>query len=184
MLRLFVGLQLPVEVRTRLMTLMGGVPGARWQADEQLHLTLRFIGEVSEDKAEDIDSALQTIRVAPFDVAVQGVGLFGTLKKPRALWAGVTPADPLVQLNQKIDTAVVRAGVPPEERKYTPHITLARFKGPVYRLDRFLADYGHLSVPAWPVDHFTLFESHLAHTGAIYHPLAHYPDQNSHQGDD
>lgn len=178
MLRLFVALQLPQEVRARLTGLMGGVPGARWQTDDQLHLTLRFIGEVHEDQAEDIDSALQQVRLAPFDVAVQGVGLFGTLKKPRILWAGLSPADPLVQLNQKIEGALGRAGVPPAERKYMPHITLARFKGPVHRLDRFLSDYGDLFIPPWRVDHMTLFESHLAHTGAIYHPLAHYPEQD------
>ena len=179
MLRLFVGLELPEQVRSRLTAMMGGVQGARWQTDEQLHLTLRFIGEVSENQAEDIDSALQGIRFAPFDVAVQGAGVFGKEgKRPRALWAGVDPASPLVQLNQKIDTALVRTGIPPEERKYIPHITLARFKGQVHRLDRFLHAYSDIATLPWTVDHMTLFQSHLAHTGAIYQVLARYPDRH------
>ena len=159
---------------------MGGVPGARWQTEEQLHLTLRFIGEVSEHKAEDIDSALQIARFEPFDVSLRGVGLFGTPRQPRSLWAGIENEAPLLQLNQKIESALVRAGLAPEERKYTPHVTLARFKGRVSRLDRFLVDCSDLTIPPWTVDHVTLFQSHLARTGAIYQVVAEYPDRLDH----
>ena len=77
MLRLFVGLSLPEEVRERLLGVMGGVQGARWQNDEQLHLTLRVIGEVSEDQAEDIDATLSGILFRPFELALNGAGTFG-----------------------------------------------------------------------------------------------------------
>ena len=178
MLRLFVALQLPVEVRARLTGLMGGVNGARWQTDQQLHLTLRFIGEVDETKAEDIDSALAAVSFTPFQVSLQGAGLFGDVRKPRMLWAGVGPEAPLAHLAQKIETAMVRIGLPAEQRKFTPHVTLARFKGAGGRVDRFLAANDQLWSPPWTVERFTLFRSHLAHSGAIYQPLATYPDED------
>ena len=178
MLRLFVALQLPPEVRARLTGLMGGVNGARWQTDQQLHMTLRFIGEVDEAKAEDIDSALRAVTFTPFQVSLQGAGLFGDIRKPRMLWAGVGPEAPLVHLAQKIETAMVRIGLPAEQRKFTPHVTLARFKGAGGRVDRFLAANDQLWSPPWTVERFTLFRSHLAHSGAIYEPLATYPDED------
>ncbi|MEN3975631.1 RNA 2',3'-cyclic phosphodiesterase [Emcibacter sp. SYSU 3D8] len=178
MLRLFVALPLPPEVRSRLIGLMGGVNGARWQTDDQLHLTLRFIGEVDEARAEDIDSALRAINFAPFQVSLQGTGLFGDIRKPRMLWAGVGPEAPLAHLAQKIDTAMVRIGLPAEQRKFMPHVTLARFKGPSGRVDRFLAAHDQLWSQPWNVARFTLFRSHLAHSGAIYEALATYPDED------
>jgi 2'-5' RNA ligase len=178
MLRLFVALELPIEVRERLRAVMGGVHGARWQTDQQLHMTLRFIGEVDEAKAEDIDSALRAISFSPFQVSLHGAGLFGTMHKPRMLWAGAAPEAPLAHLSQKIETALVRIGLPAETRKFTPHITLARFKGPSGRVERFLADHDQLWSPPWTVERFTLFRSHLAHSGAIYEPLAAYPDEH------
>ncbi|MGE0665999.1 MAG: RNA 2',3'-cyclic phosphodiesterase [Sphingomonadales bacterium] len=178
MLRLFVALQLPPDIRARLTGLMGGVNGARWQTDQQLHLTLRFIGEVDEARAEDIDSALGAVTFAPFQVSLQGAGLFGDMRKPRMLWAGVGPEAPLAHLAQKIDTAMVRIGLPADPRKFTPHITLARFRGPAGRVERFLAANDQLFSPPWTVERFTLFRSHLAHSGAIYEPLATYPDDH------
>jgi 2'-5' RNA ligase len=157
---------------------MGGVNGARWQTDQQLHLTLRFIGEVDEARAEDIDSALRAVSFTPFQVSLQGTGLFGDVRKPRMLWAGVGPEAPLAHLAQKIDTAMVRIGLPADPRKFVPHVTLARFKGPTGRLDRFLAANDQLSSLPWTVERFTLFRSHLAHSGAIYEPLAAYPDED------
>ena len=177
MLRLFVALQLPIEVRERLTGLMGGVHGARWQTDQQLHMTLRFIGEVDETKAEDIDSALRAVSFTPFQASLHGAGLFGSMQKPRMLWAGVGPEAPLAHLAQKIETALVRIGLPAETRKFLPHITLARFKGPSGRVERFLADHDQLWSPPWTVERFTLFRSHLAHSGAIYEQLATYPDE-------
>ena len=181
MLRLFVALQLPPDIRMRLTGLMGGVNGARWQTDQQLHLTLRLIGEVDETRAEDIDSALRAVAFAPFQVSLQGAGLFGDIRKPRMLWAGVGPEAPLAHLAQKIETAMVRIGLPAEQRKFVPHITLARFKGAAGRVDRFLAANDQLWSQPWTVERFTLFRSHLAHSGAIYEPLATYPDGD---GDD
>src|SRR5436305_12787539 len=117
MIRLFVALDLPEDIRARLLALQGGVPGARWSTNEQLHLTLRFIGEVDGNVAHDVDDALAVIREPPFSLELSGVGEFGG-KKPRALWAGVKTNDALLHLQRKIETARQRSGHPPEQLNY------------------------------------------------------------------
>src|SRR6185295_8481192 len=124
MIRLFVALSLPDAVADPLVMLQTGVPGARWSARKQLHLTLRFIGEVDERVAADIDDALSLISAPGFTLELAGVGEFGG-KHPRALWAGVRPNDALKHLQRKIETALLRIDLPAEERKFTPHVTLA-----------------------------------------------------------
>lgn len=175
MMRLFMGVELPEDVRRTLLAIMGGVDGARWQSFEQLHMTLRFIGETSETAATDIDLALQGVRVDPFEVAAKGVGVFGTGKRPRIIWAGLKPEAPLGLLHQRIESALIRTGLAPDRRKYSPHITLARLKNRAGRLDRFVAEHSDLTSDSWTIDRITLFRSHLARKGAIYEPLAHYP---------
>lgn len=176
MMRLFVGVELPKAVRHALLGVMGGVDGARWQTAEQMHLTLRFIGETSETAAHDIDVALQGVRVDPCQVAVKSVGVFGTGKRPRIIWAGLDPEAPLAILHQRIEAALIRTGLQPDRRKYAPHITLARLKNRAARLDRFVVDHADLSTDPWDITQITMFRSHLARNGAIYEPLAHYPD--------
>ena len=172
--RLFVGLRPPAAVRERLLALAGGIPGARWQDDPQLHLTLRFIGEVERPIAEDIALALGGIHFAPIEVALDGVGQFERRGRPNAVWAGVRPHEPLALLHRKIDQTLVRLGLEPERRAYLPHITLARLNGPAGIADRFLADHAGLSSPPFRLEHFILFESHLGHEGAIYEPVERY----------
>ncbi|MBK5911080.1 2'-5' RNA ligase [Rhodothalassium salexigens] len=174
--RLFVGLALPQPVRQQLLLLMGGVDGARWQGDHQLHLTLRFIGEVPARQADDIRSALAQVRAAPFTVTLEGLGTFGKPRSPRSLWIGVADADPLKHLHEKIDQALVRVGLAPEQRKFKPHVTLARFKrtNPA-KLDGYLEARAGARTAAFPVTRFTLFESHLCSDGALYDPVETYP---------
>lgn len=176
MMRLFVGVELPEAIRHSLLGVMGGVDGARWQTFEQLHLTLRFIGETSETAAHDIDLALQGLRIDPCQVAVKSVGVFGTGKRPRIIWAGLAPEAPLTILHQRIEAALIRTGLPPDRRKYAPHITLARLKSRATRFDRFVADHCDLATDPWDITQITLFRSHLARNGAIYESLAHYPE--------
>ncbi len=117
MIRLFAALDLPEPVAESLMRLQSGVPGARWQTREQLHLTLRFIGEVDGRDAASIDDMLSAIHDPRFTLELKGVGEFGG-KNPRALWAGAAPNEALKHLQRKIETALQRLGLPPEERKY------------------------------------------------------------------
>jgi RNA 2',3'-cyclic 3'-phosphodiesterase len=169
MIRLFVAIELPEKVRERLAHMQGGVPGARWSSGEQMHLTLRFIGEVDENVGNDIDDALATIRAPAFTMELASVGEFGG-KMPRALWAGVRSNEALIHLQRKVETALQRIGLPAEERKFTPHVTLARMKGaPREKVGAFLAHNSLFASGPFLVDHFVLFSSHLSHNGSIYH---------------
>jgi 2'-5' RNA ligase len=175
MIRLFVALELPEGIRTRLSMLQGGVPGARWATDEQLHLTLRFIGEVDDHVAHDVDDALAGIRAPAFTLELAGVGEFGG-KNPRALWAGVRPSEPLLHLQKKVETALQRIGLPAEERKFSPHVTLARMKGsPREKVVQFLTHHALFASGPFDVRHFVLFSSHLGSGGSVYHAERTYP---------
>ena len=177
MIRLFVALELPAALRQRLALMGGGVPGARWQREDQVHLTLRFIGEVEESTAADIDDALAAIRAPRFFMELSGVGEFGG-KVPRALWAGVRVGDELAHLQRKVETALQRLGLPAEERKFSPHVTLARLKGaPRGKVLEFLTHHALLSSPPFEVERFVLFSSHLGSGGSVYHLEREYPLQ-------
>lgn len=172
--RLFVAIRPPASHRAALCAIMGGVIGARWQSDAQLHLTLRFVGEVDRHRANDLVDALHAIRFAPFQAGIAGVGTFDRKGVVDSLWAGVEPRDPLASLHRKIDRACVAVGLPPEGRAYRPHITLARFGRSGGLLDPFLARHAALSSPPFTIDSFAIFESHLGHEGASYRPIAHF----------
>ena len=166
--RLFVAIRPPAPVRDRLIDLMEGVPGARWQDEEQLHLTLRFIGEVDAHIAGDALAALRSVSHRPFALALDGVGSFGKKGRPHSLWAGVAPHDEVAHLHRKVDQALVRAGLEPERRAYHPHITLARINRAAGPLDGFLSRHAGLSGPAFDATHFGLYESHMGQGGSTY----------------
>ncbi len=175
MVRLFVGLALPPDPAARLAALAGGIPGARWVEIRNLHITLRFAGEVDEGQADDLDTALTAIRAPAFPVDLAGLGTFGG-SKPHTLWAGVERAPDLVHLQERVEAAAVRAGLTGEARKYTPHVTLARCKGaPDGRLAAFIARNAPFRLPPFPVTSFQLFQSHLGRGGPEYEVLADYP---------
>ena len=169
MTRLFVAVELPEDIKERLAACRGGIEGARWQNTEQMHLTLRFIGEVNPLRQADIHAALASLRFTPFQVTLAGIGLFGKARKPRALWVGVEDAKPLRHLHEKIIHSLLGAGVAPEERKFMPHVTLARFSGGrARRLEDYLDHYAGLALPAFDVRSFALISSHLSQAGARY----------------
>jgi len=169
MTRLFVGIELPDPVKDTLLRIESGIPGAHWQTAEQLHLTLRFIGEVDGPGATDIANALDLVEASGFDLEVKGVGIFGAPKRAHALWAGITDNPALNHLQAKIESALVRSGITPETRNFHPHITLARLRNPDrVRLLDFLQIHDGLILPPFEVDRFTLFSSFVTHKGSIY----------------
>jgi 2'-5' RNA ligase len=172
--RLFVAIRPPAAIRAQLLALMQGVEGARWQSDDQLHLTLRFIGEVDRHRAADIADALARISCARFSIALSGVGSFEQRGRVNALWAGVAPHDEVSRLHRRVDRACVNAGVDPDQRAYLPHITLARANRGTGPLDMFVAAHGGLSSPPFEVREFGLYESTLGSEGAIYHLAERY----------
>lgn len=175
MLRLFVALELPVAVRDMLLAEMGGVVGARWQRDDQLHLTLRFIGEVDRHVAADVDAALAMVNFQPFELTLGDLGSFDHRGRIDCLWVGVRPREAVTALAQRVDAALARVGIPRETRAFVPHITLARLGRDADSIGDFLAK--RLMTVRFPVSGFALWESRLGHGGAEYEVIARYPDR-------
>lgn len=176
MIRLFVGLSMPEDIRQRLSLLNGGVPGARWEPPENYHVTLRFIGEVELGRAEDIDAELHRLRMPSFTLSLSAVDHFGPHDKARVLYVGVERNEMLQRLQAKVENAVQRAGMPAETRKFTPHVTLARLKdSPVQRIQTFREQYNLFRAGPFAVTEFTLYSSHPGKGHSVYHEEATYP---------
>jgi 2'-5' RNA ligase len=173
--RLFVAIRPPAAVRRLLLGAMGGISGARWQSEDQLHLTLRFIGEVDPHRADDIHAALGAVHQASFEIALSGIGAFERRGQAETVWAGVAPHEPLKSLHKKIDAALARVGVAPDERAYLPHITLARLRRGSGHVGNLLEQSGALASPPFPVADFALYESTLTPEGAVYSIVERYP---------
>jgi 2'-5' RNA ligase len=173
--RLFVAIRPPPPIRDLLLDAMDDSADFRWQDDAQLHLTLRFVGEVERPLANDLADALGRIRASRFDIRVAGVGRFEQ-RNSGALWAGVEPKAPVATLAAKIERVCQSVGLEPERRAFHPHITLARWKGRRTReVQDFLERTRGLSSEPFAVDEFILFESRLSRHGAHYEPVAAYP---------
>ena len=172
--RLFVAIRPPEYIRDILIDAMDEDCAFRWQSDEQLHLTLRFIGEVERPLAEDVAAALSSLRSPAFELRLDGLGSFDH-KNGGSLWAGVAPREPVRALARRIERLCQSVGLSPERRAFVPHITLARWSGPRSREARaFLAGRTIASAP-FSVDAITLFESRLSRHGAYYDAVAGYP---------
>jgi 2'-5' RNA ligase len=168
MIRLFTAIELPEAVRMRLTLLQGGVPGARWSRLENLHLTLRFIGEVDEATANDIDDMLSGLSASAFALTLKGAGEFGG-RDPHALWIGVVPNEALMRLAAKIESALQRIGLEAETRKYTPHVTLARLRdAPLAKVREFVAAHNLFDSGPLQVTGFALYSSHQSSNGSLY----------------
>ncbi|MEE8445609.1 MAG: RNA 2',3'-cyclic phosphodiesterase [Alphaproteobacteria bacterium] len=176
MIRLFVAIPLPADIRECLKSLCCGLKGAKWIQPGNMHLTLRFIGEVRNDVASELDFALSEIRAPGFELALDGVGTFGRGKRPHALWTGVKKSEPLAALQTKVESTLVRAGLEVEERKFSPHITLARLKDiKRNQADEFVASHAAFRAAPFAVNRFALYSSFLASAGAIHIEEASYP---------
>ncbi|MBP6011721.1 MAG: RNA 2',3'-cyclic phosphodiesterase [Alphaproteobacteria bacterium] len=175
MIRLFTAIEIPESVRLRLSLLQGGVPGARWTPPENLHLTLRFIGEVDEAVANDIDDVLSSLRARSFDLTLKAAGEFGG-RDPHALWVGVAPNEALHHLVAKVESALQRMGLEAESRKYTPHVTLARLRdAPLPKVREFLAAHAAFDSGPFRAREFALYSSHPSARGSLYRAERTYP---------
>ena len=158
--RLFVAIDLPEPVKDRLDPLCRGVPGARWVRDRQFHLTLRFLGEVEGPVFASVSEALRLVHLPPFELGVHGVGHFPPRGRPRVLWAGVAHGPGLLEAQRQVERVLRRAGLPPAERNFAPHVTLARLNGaPLPRVVGWLEDHAALATEAFRVERFELFSS-------------------------
>jgi RNA 2',3'-cyclic 3'-phosphodiesterase len=169
MIRLFIALDLPQYLQTELKRFCCGLPGAKWVDEQQVHLTLRFIGEVEGSCFKDISEVLENVEMAPFDLQLKGVGCFPPRKKPTVLWVGLETSKELKQLKAQIDSCLKKVNLEPEQRKFSPHITLARLKEtPVKRLTNYLSGNALYQSLPFTVSEFHLYSSILNHKGAIH----------------
>ena len=173
--RLFIALRPPPPVRDRLIDSMEGVTGARWQEDDQLHLTLRYVGEVDRHRANDLAEALGELRMPSFEIELVGTGVFERKGKPHLLWAGVEPNEALRRLQKKIERICQSVRIEPEHRKFMPHVTLARLNSSSGPVGSFLADTATTRFGSWQASSFGLFESHLREQGSLYTEVVDYP---------
>jgi 2'-5' RNA ligase len=173
--RLFVALRPSVTLRRHCLdAIAGGPPGWAWQREDQLHVTLRFIGEVERPLAEDIAAALGSVRAPSVELGLHGVGFFDQGRQG-VLFARAIPRDPLDALHKKVDRALVSVGLEPDRRAFLPHITLARRRRAAVEPTTWLEAHASLSAPPEPANQFILYESRLGHDGAHYEPMAEYP---------
>ena len=168
-MRMFVALPLPGHIREELRFLCCGLPGARWVKPENLHITLRFLGELDGGEVEDVDDALAGIHAPEFELEIADVGCFANGRNVRAVWAGVRPTPALMHLHDKVESALVRAGLPPNGKRFTPHVTLSYPKGAsIGKVREYLARHSLFRTQPFAATHFTLFRSFTGGEGSFY----------------
>jgi 2'-5' RNA ligase len=173
--RLFTGLEIPPEIATELAMLRGGLSGARWIDVENYHLTLRFIGDIDERTASDVYLALERVRRPPLSVTLDGLSTFGG-DKPRAIVAKAKAEPPLVELQAEHERLMRRIGIPPEPRKFVPHVTLARLRAAsAMTVADYLGARGYFPNRTFEADRFVLFSSRASTGGGPYVIEAAYP---------
>ncbi|TCD13872.1 RNA 2',3'-cyclic phosphodiesterase [Oricola cellulosilytica] len=166
--RLFAALELPHNAAMSLSLLRGGLPGARWIDTENYHLTLRFIGDVEHHVADEVADTLSRIRRHEFRMGLSGLGAFGG-KKPRSLFAVPTASPDLTELQAEIERICQRLRLPPDPRKFTPHVTIARLRNtPPHVLAPYLSSRGNFHVPLFTVSRFVLMSSRESVGGGPY----------------
>lgn len=176
MYRLFIAIDFPDTVKEQIADICFGIQNARWVPFDQIHLTLRFIGEVDKAAFEEIKSVLQTLHAEKFELSLKGAGYFPPRKDPRVLWIGIKKSDPLIRLFNRIERLLKLIGLEPEKRKFHPHVTIARIKDKIHisKIMPFIAQNSLFSVPNIPIDEFFLYSSKLNRDGAIHHMEATY----------
>jgi 2'-5' RNA ligase len=193
-MRIFIGIDLDLEVRARIERFLEGVQGfapeARWVRPESLHITLKFIGEQPAERVEAITARVQRVDCSAFEIRSAGYGFFPTAKAPRVFWIGIDSGKRLAELAGAIDAATAELGIPREDRAYSPHLTLARGGGrsgsPKWRegdgpnatfavLEKRLAAMGELDFGTMMAREFILYQSQLSPRGSKYTRLQRFP---------
>jgi RNA 2',3'-cyclic 3'-phosphodiesterase len=173
--RLFTAIEIPEPMRTRLSLLRAPISGAKWVQPEDMHITLRFAGDIDGRTADDFASLLGDVSVAPFTASIEGGGAFGG-RDPRVLWAGVKAGPALDALYRANERAARAVGLDPDPRDFRPHVTLARMRGARHgAVARFLAEHGALRLEPFLVTRFVLLSARPGSGGGPYALEAAYP---------
>lgn len=180
-MRVFVALEVPEETKRKLRELVaalgGACRGARWVHTEGMHVTLKFVGETSPERVEQIKVELGRIRArAAVEMSFRTVGFFPNDRHPRVFWAGIEASPNLGELAAAIERAFEALGIPPETRPFKPHLTLARFKSEdgLTQLRKRLAELAPFEFGATHATELHLYQSTLKSSGAVYTCLASY----------
>ena len=199
-MRIFIGIDLDTEIRSRIERFLEGVegfaPDARWMRPESLHITLKFIGEQTPEQVEAITERLRRVETSGFEIRAGGYGFFPTAKAPRVFWIGIHAGPQLGDLAESIDVGVAELGIPREDRPYSPHLTLARAgagrrsgspkrrkaDGPNATfavLEKRVAAMGELDFGKMAAHEFILYQSRLSPKGSKYTKLQRFPLRRS-----
>lgn len=180
-MRLFVGVEIPADIADDLYPLARGIRGLDAQTPENMHITLKFIGNVDPGLAKEIDAALSELPFEPFDLRVQGLGIFASARKLRIFWAGVADQPALHSLANRVEKALLRLEECPDMdmRKFNPHITLGRNRDAARAtVEQAVADNIGLTSRSFTVDRFCLYESHSTVDGPEFRVVAAYDGSN------
>lgn len=177
-MRAFLAIDLPEPVVSALMQVIMALPVGRPVPEDNLHLTLAFLDDQSEEQLEQLHYELHDLRMSPLELGFDGLGSFGS-GAPKILFARIADNAALMDLHRQIRRAAHRAGIVLARERYKPHVTLARFGRGVHwrdadQLAEFVADHVSLTLPTFPVNTFSLFESQLHQEGALHHQIAEY----------
>jgi 2'-5' RNA ligase len=178
--RLFTGIEIPEAIRLRLSLIRAPLDGAKWIEPEDMHITLRFVGDIDGRTADDFADALAEVRARPFSLSVQGAGAFGG-REPRVLWAGIAAEPELDALYRGHERAARAAGLEPDPRDFKPHVTLARLRRTrPQAVARFLEENGALRTEPFTVTRFVLLSARPGSGGGPYAVEAAYPFDGEH----
>ena len=181
-MRAFIAIDLPESIQAALgrqqAVFRATCPEAGWTRPEGVHLTLKFLGEISDDQVRQVKEALARLTpLEKFSIEVKGFGFFPDPRRPRVFWVGLEAPPALGELAGRVEGCMERLGFPREDRPFTPHLTLARFKVPRPQpaLQALLERQKEVTMGRFEVSEFFLFESKLSPHGAEYRKVARYP---------
>jgi RNA 2',3'-cyclic 3'-phosphodiesterase len=176
MIRLFIAIDVPEAVRKEVAGMGGSISNTRPVPTEQLHLTLKFIGEVEGSRSLDIRDALAEVFIPKFSLALKGVGTFPPRGIPRILWVGVDAVENILPLRNSIERTLAVINIARDKKKYIPHLTIARLKNcSISHLQQFLAGNAFFQTAEFPVESFHLYSSRLTQKGAQHTIERSYP---------
>lgn len=172
MMRLFVAIDLPEDVKDAIADTYRAIPGTKWVDETKLHCTLHFIGDVAENDVETIIAGLSKIRSAPMQLQIKSAGFFPPRKEPRILWFGIEHPPELLLLQSKIERTCTSNGTTGETRKFHPHITVARLNDPHReKVAEFIVTNSLFSSEPFEITQFHLYRSHQGKTTTHYEKL-------------
>ena len=175
MCRTFIAIQFPDHVADQLCSLPQDLLMAKWVPEDNLHLTLEFLGELNSREIDDLMLTLGRLMHEPITMRFSGLGVFGD-DRPRTLYANPVDAGPLIDLQMRVQAAVKRAGLQCKRRKYKPHTTVAKIsRTPSYMTGEYLEREGAFRTEPFQIHEFSLLESQLGNEVPVYSPIAIFP---------